>query len=145
MYKLPVILALSALIAGCASVPITSPSAIIIKKSSGDRVLFENVQHDVKANGQSVIYGSLKRVDTKHLHGGHIDYQLVDNSNGLIIESGTVAYSEGIQDVLPTNPSLQRKMKKRSSYFEIPLKHRWQPDQYQLHLNWDSGSHSVHT
>lgn len=146
MYRLPLILALSAIAAGCASTSSVSPSpdrSITINQRGGDRVSFHNVQHKMNADGQSIIHGALKRIDTRHLHSGHIDYQVIDKSNDQVIESGKVAYTKGIKQVLPTKPSLQKRIKKRASYFEIPLKHSWQPGQYRLYLDWDNASHSA--
>lgn len=146
MYRLPLILALSAIAAGCASTSTVLPSpdrSITINQRGFDRVSFHNVQHRTNVDGRSILYGSLKRNDTRHLHSGHIDYQVVDKSSKQIIESGKVAYTNGIKQILPTKPSLQRRMKKRSSYFEIPLKHSWKPDQYHLYLDWDNAAHSA--
>jgi hypothetical protein len=145
MYRLPFILALSAIAAGCAPMSTTTSfpdQGISIQQSNFDRVTFYDVRHKTNATGQSIIVGLLKRTDTRHLHSGHIDFQLIDKS-GQVLETGTVKYSSGIKDILPTNPSLRNRLKKRSSHFEISLKHRWQPDQYELHLNWDGASHSA--
>jgi len=146
MYRLPLVLALSAIAAGCASTSSVSPSldrSITINQRGFDRVSFHNVQHKMNADGQSIIHGSLKRTDTRHLHSGHIDYQVIDRNSDQVIESGKVAYTKGIIEILPTKPALQRSMKRRPSYFEIPLKHSWQPGQYRLYLDWDNASHSA--
>lgn len=144
MYRLPLILALSAIAAGCASTSTVSPSldqGIIINKSNADRATFHNVQHKTNAEGQSVIHGELKRIGTWPVRG-HIDYKLVDKKQQ-VIETGKIAYSNQIKKTLPSRPYLRQRMKKRPSYFEIPLKHNWQPDQYRLYLNWDNASHSA--
>lgn len=146
MYRLPLILALSAIVAGCASTSTVSPSldkGITIIQRDSNRVTFHNVQHNINADGQSIINGSLKRKhnDTRPVRG-HIDYKLIDKNNHTL-ESGKVAYSNAIKKRLPNRRVLQDRMKHRPSYFSIPLKYDWKPDQYHLYLNWDNTSHSA--
>lgn len=146
MYRLPLILALSAIAAGCASTSTVSPSldkGITITQHDSNRVTFHNVHHKISTDRQSIIHGSLKRNGTWPVRG-HIDYKLVDKSNRTL-ESGKIAYSNTIKKRLPNRRSLQQRMKKRPSYFSIPLKHDWKPDQYHLYLNWDNASHSTQT
>lgn len=144
MYRLPLILVLSAITAGCASTSTVSPSldnSIIISKSSSDRARFHNIQHRTNAKGRSIIHGELKRIGTWPVRG-HIDYKLVDR-NQQVVKTGKIAYSNQIKKKLPSRPRSRQRMKKRPSYFSFPLKHNWQPDQYRLYLNWDNVSHSA--
>ena len=143
MYRLPLILALSAIAAGCASTSTVSPAldrSIIIEQSRSDRATFHNVQHKTNADGQSIIYGELKRIGTWPARG-HIDYKLLDKNNQ-VIEAGKVPYSNTIKKTLPSRPVLAQRMKRHPSYFSIPLKHKWKPDQYHLYLNWGNTSHT---
>lgn len=134
MYKLFVTMALSALVAGCAtfgSQPVGTADAGIDLEMASNALVFRDVRVETTPQGTSQVTGTLRRIGHRPVRAGHIDYRLTD-AGGTVLEQGQA--SDGGATGRPHPGHVSR--------FVIPLQRPWIPGQHRLHLKWDAATHA---
>ena len=134
MYKLFVTMALSALVAGCAtfgSQTMGTADADIDLEMASNALVFRDVRVATTPEGTGQVVGTLRRIGRRPVRAGHIDYRLTD-ADGRVIEQGRASYRGATGRPRPG----------QVSRFVIPLQRPWIPGQQRLYLKWDDLAHA---